>query len=742
MSKRKDIVYDLETFPNCFTCCVVFVNTRNPTPRVYEISDRKNDTDELIEFFRNAVRHGYRMVGFNNLNFDYPIIHYMIEKARTALSKNKPVNFTAKELYGVAQDLIDSMKGDRFGKTIKASEVVIPQLDLYKMWHFDNKAKATSLKTLEFNMRSDNIEDLPYPVGSYLTSEQMDVLIDYNKHDVMQTLKFYGYSEESIKLREDLTIQYGFDCTNFSDSKIGSELFIQSIEKESPGSCYTYTERGRKINQTKRDKIAIKDCLFPYIKLERAEFNAIHQWFKKQVITETKGVFSDIEEHLLGDVAQYAEMVVKKKRFKGKPTEVELRSFKQEHPMGWIVEEQLKATEYAFDAEGNHILEPVLDEFGNVDPKKKPKKKRINKVSYWGCWKISETLNVVIDGLRYDYGVGGLHASRHGIIEAPAGSILRTLDVASYYPNMAISNSIYPKHLGIKFCEIYKDLYEQRKSHPKGSAVNAALKLSLNSVYGNSNNEFSPLCDPAYTMSITCGGQLSLCMLIERLINECNATIVMCNTDGFEFIVSEELNPKADQIVKDWEKLTGLEMEGDTYAKMFIINVNNYISVTTKGKIKLKGIFEYADFTKLGWHKNHSAMVIAKAVEAYFVKGEDYEEFIRLHEDKFDFMLRTKVPRSSRLVLHSEEVDSPLQNNCRYYPVKTGGGRLVKIMPPLEDSLDKRRLGIDTEWDVKSCNDMTEFSWDDLNYDYYVSEAKKIVDAVETSKDFEVEMDV
>ena len=57
--------------------------------------------------------------------------------------------------------------------------------------------------------------------------------------------------------------------------------------------------------------IKIKDCLFDYYDFTRPEFIAIHEWFKKQIITETKGVFSDIEEHLLGDVAKYAEMVCK-----------------------------------------------------------------------------------------------------------------------------------------------------------------------------------------------------------------------------------------------------------------------------------------------------------------------------------------------------------------------------------------------------------------------------------------------
>lgn len=711
-TKRKDIVYDVETYPNIFTCCVVFADSAKAKPRVYEISDRKNDTDQLVEFLRNVVRNGYRMVGFNNLGFDYVILHHIIEKSRKAIKGQKALKLTAGELYKVAQEIIDSMKGnERFGKTVKESDIVIPQVDLYKIWHFDNKAKATSLKTLEFNMRSDNIEDLPFEVGQYLDDSEKDILIEYNKHDVIETLKFYRYSNEALKLREELTALYGFDCTNFNDTKIGKELFIRSIEKEKPGSCYIQTERGRKINQTKRDKIVIKDCLFPYIEFERPEFKAVHEWFKRQVITETKGVFSDLLEHQLGDVAKYAQMVVKKKKIsdpldkKNKryvPTEEHIASLRKEQPMGWIEEKELKSPKGA--------------------------------KSYYWCYNLAETLNVVINGFRFDYGVGGIHGAKRGIIKASEGKRFATYDVASYYPNMAIANNIYPEHLGLTFCKVYKDLYEQRKSQPKGSAANAALKLALNGVYGDSGNEFSPLYDPKYTMSITIGGQLTLCMLIEKVINKCNAEIIMCNTDGFEFIYPEEHTEEVKKLVSEWEKLTGLQMEGDEYETMWIRDVNNYISKTKSGKLKLKGAFEYAEFTKLGWYKNHSAMVIAKAAEAYFVRGEDAEEFIILHEDKYDFLLRTKVPRSSSLVLHKDGVDVQQQNNCRYYPAKSGG-KLIKLMPALEEGGEIRRLGIDTEWDVKTCNDISDFDWNDLNRDYFITEVRKLIDSVEGSQD-------
>lgn len=724
---RKDFIFDLETYPNLFSMTAVYCTGKGM--RVYEISDRKNEAEEILQFLRNCIAGGYRLVGFNNLGFDYPILHYIIQKAREAKKQDKPLKLTAKELYKQAQKIIDSMKEGGFGSSVKQDDIVIPQVDLYKIHHFDNKARATSLKVLEFNMRSDNIEDLPFPVGKVLNDEEKDIVLKYNQHDVMETLKFYRYSEENLKLREELTKLFGFDCTNFNDTKIGKQLFIDSLEKESPGCCYTITDRGRKINQTKRDRIVIKDCLFPYIKFNRPEFKALHEWFKKQVITETKGVFSDIEEHELGEVAKYAELVVKRKKLKTKPTEQDLIDFKKEHPLGWITEEELKATEYLFDAEGNHVMEYPVDEFGNEDMSKKPKKKRVPKKSYYGCWNVSETLNVVINGFRYDFGVGGIHGAKAGTHSSTENKVIKTYDVASYYPNMAISNQIYPKHLGKTFCKVYKDLYDLRKSHPKGSAANAALKLALNGTYGDSNNEFSPLYDPAYTMSITIGGQLSLCMIIERIIDEVNGEVLMANTDGFEFICNRSQQQQVDEIVNWWQNVTGLELEGDSYSKMFVRDVNNYISVTEKGKIKLKGAYEFADFDKIGWHKNQSAMVIAKAVKTHLIDGIDYEEFIKLHQDKYDFMLRTKVPRSSSLVLVNQDgTEEKLQNICRYYICKKGG-KLVKLMPALEEGGEVRMLGIDTDWNVKPCNNIKDFKWD-LDYDYYFSEAKKLIDAV------------
>jgi DNA polymerase elongation subunit (family B) len=291
------------------------------------------------------------------------------------------------------------------------------------------------------------------------------------------------------------------------------------------------------------------------------------------------------------------------------------------------------------------------------------------------------------------------------------------------YPNIAIANNVYPEHLSMRFCEIYKDVYEQRKSYPKGSAENAMLKLALNGVYGDSNNQFSPFYDPMYTMKITINGQLSLCLLVEKLLEIDGLKIVQVNTDGVTVALKRNTREEYDEVCVQWQKQVGLNLEFAEYDKMYIRDVNNYFAVYTDGKTKNKGAYEYKD---LGWHKNHSSLVIPMAAEAKMLHGKDILEFLMEHTEKFDFMLRTKVARNSRLVLVMDDgTEVEQQNICRYYPCKSGG-KLVKIMPPLEEGGEWRRLSIDSEWKVKPCNNMEDFVGD-IDYDYYVAEAEKLI---------------
>jgi len=716
----RDLINDIETYPNCFL--ISFLNTKDGKIKVFEMSPWKNDWKEFRTFAQNCANGFVRWVGFNNYYFDYPVIHFMLQNF-----KGEHDGLTlAKAAYEKAQRLIQAGKDEKFQQIIWDNNQLVPQVDLFRIHHFDNVARSTSLKVLEFNMRSETVEDLPFDYRKTLTNEEGRVLVSYNKHDLTETEKFYHKSLEMIRFREELSAKYDRNFLNHNDTKIGKDYFIMELEKAGV-KCYNFDDGSRAPNQTKRESIRIRDVIFSYIEFKRPEFNAVLSWLKRQEIRQTKGVFTDIEEHLLGDVAKYAEMDTKRIKFKTKPNEKEVKDFLKLHPLGWVEEQELKALETLKDSQGNPVKETYIDE---KTGKEKERVVKVPKMSYYGCFKIASSLNVVVNGFRLDFGQGGAHASLSStIVKADDYFKVEDADVSSFYPNMAISNKIYPMHLGETFCTIYKDVYVQRQSFKKGTSENAIMKLALNGVFGDSGSEFSPFFDSSFLLKITINGQLSLCLLAERLLEIPELEIIQVNTDGITVKYPRQHEELYYKICDDWQKHVKLELEYADYESMHIANVNNYIARYTNGKVKLKGAYVSDE---LGWHQNHSAKVIQMAAVAEMLEGVPVEEFIRNHKNKYDFLLRTKVPRSSSLVLLTplddeglEFEETKLQNICRYYACKEGG-KLVKVMPPLEGSTDFRRIGIDTDWNVKTCNNIEAFRWD-VDYNYYISEAQKLV---------------
>lgn len=66
------------------------------------------------------------------------------------------------------------------------------------------------------------------------------------------------------------------------------------------------------------------------------------------------------------------------------------------------------------------------------------------------------------------------------------------------------------------------------------------------------------------------------------------------------------------------------------------------------------------------------------------------------------------------------------QNTCRFYAC-TAGADLVKIMPALKDELEPRRISIGAGWGMWVCNNVKDFKREDLDYNYYIDAAEKLV---------------
>ena len=122
-----------------------------------------------------------------------------------------------------------------------------------------------------------------------------------------------------------------------------------------------------------------------------------------------------------------------------------------------------------------------------------------------------------------------------GVYESDDNYVIIDADVASLYPSIAVVNKLYPQHLGLEFCNVYESILKQRIEAKKAGnmTLSDGFKLSLNSVYGKSNDKYSFLLDPVYTMKTTLNGQLMLSMLAERLVIDIESIQkLQINTDG------------------------------------------------------------------------------------------------------------------------------------------------------------------------------------------------------------------
>lgn len=338
-------------------------------------------------------------------------------------------------------------------------------------------------------------------------------------------------------------------------------------------------------------------------------------------------------------------------------------------------------------------------------------------------------------GLEVTIALGGIHGCiTSGVYEPTEDEVIKDSDVKSFYPNLSIVNGIKPKHLGDSFLTVYKDIYEQRKVIPKKDPINYIFKIILNSAYGLSSEINSFFYDKKFTYTITINGQLSLLMLAEALtIGVPGIKILQMNTDGLTYVYKKKYEEKVQKICAWWEKLTKLELEHAFYSKMIIRDVNNYIAVDTKGNIKKKGLFE----TELFYHKNHSNLVIPKALEAYFLHGIPVETFITNFDNIFDFCAGVKKKANFELNLFKQlngvELVEPQQKVLRFIVSKPDEytGKLYK---QFNDGRKTDKVGIVASHLVKPLNKINTEHLDpklyNIDYSFYITECKKIIDVI------------
>ena len=601
-------VYDVEVFINIFH--VTILNTENNELHKFEVSDRKNQIQELVSFFLNNAVY---FVGYNNIHYDNPIINYCIKYFRTSKYDAETI---CKSIFNLSRTItsrednnLQLWKEYKYANNFKT-------LDLLTMLF--SQALRVSLKEMQVTMHFKNVEEFVTDWDKPLSPDRYDNMILYNINDVMSTNELLDRSKSLISLRLSIQKEYNINVLSKDGVGIGTEILKQK-----------------------------------YLQL-------------------TNKTWDDIKD---------------------------LRSPMDYIPLKDVILPQISYT--------TPILQSLLErlKMAVVSPGRKG---------------LEETF--ILDGTKISVGVGGIHSKNTPEIIIPKDDeLLLDTDAASLYPSLLIEYGFVPPHLGKEFLQVYSNIRTERleAKHNGNKDKNETLKLALNAVTGNYQNEYSWLYSPHAVMQVRMNGQLLLLKLAEMLI-AIGCRIIQYNTDGLFLICKKDKKEEYDKIIKEFEQFSRLTMETEEFKGLYQLAINDYFAVTKNGTIKEKGCFITS--TKLG--KGLTPKIIPKAVINFFINGTPIEETIKSCVDIRDFLMSEKTGKQWNV----EYMNMPQQRINRFY-ASTNGGYLWKWKT---DNITKQYQNMLAASGVTLLNKLDNLSTENrnINYRYYIYEAYKLLRAL------------
>ena len=267
------IIWDVECLSNCFL--VVLKNVNSGKKLTLEISERKNDKDQIIKIFTHPEM---LFVGMNSLDYDGCLMSYLIMNSHLAW------DVLCQELKKLSDGII---KEKKYYYKYKYANL-FKQIDLMRM-HF-SKDLRVSLKELQVSMNYPNVLemtidwDLPIPV------DRIDELIYYCDNDVESTFWVYERSLEDLKFRQEIQNEWGIECYSKDGMTIGVDILKEEFKR-----AFDWEEEDFKTMGTKRERIELKDVVLPFIKYDDPVLQDLLEKIKGDVLTEGKSFSYQVE---------------------------------------------------------------------------------------------------------------------------------------------------------------------------------------------------------------------------------------------------------------------------------------------------------------------------------------------------------------------------------------------------------------------------------------------------------------
>lgn len=628
-------VYDIEVFPNVFHCTVK--NTETGELHKFEISCRRNQLDELVEFF-HTVNTKYTFgdlyttdikldtnilfCGYNNLHYDNAIINYIIDCYN--IMKYKGYRDICRSVFNLSKVITTSSEDDNSAWRKWKYMICFDSFDILTML-YSNKLRV-GLKEIQVTMQYKNVQEFVADWQADLPENQIDSMIDYNINDVNSTEELLNRCKKDIDLRIAIEDEYGVRVLSKDGVNIGMKILTQKYLEKTGQTWWDIKDL-----RSPMSVIPLNSVILPFIKYDSPILTRVLNDMKSQIVSPGR-----------------------------------------------------KGYENKF----------------------------------------------VFEGLQYSVGVGGIHSvNKPEIIIPKEDEVLIDIDVASLYPSMLIEYEFYPKHLGPEFLEVYKQIKDERieAKHNGNKVKNETLKLALNGLSGNLQNEHNFCYSPFAVMQIRINGQLLLLMLAEKL-TQLGCRIVQANTDGLFVLLKKDVYSKVNNVCREWEQLTRLTLEEERFKAMYQYAINDYFAITEDDKVKEKGMF--ITTVKLG--KGLTPKIIPKAVINFFKNGVSVEETIKGCQDIRDFLMSEKTGKQ----WHVEYNNKEQQRTNRFY-ASTNGAYLWKWKEKDTNRFDisipcpteKQYQNMLTASGVTLLNYLDDKPIEErkINYRYYIMEAYKII---------------
>jgi len=376
--------------------------------------------------------------------------------------------------------------------------------------------------------------------------------------------------------------------------------------------------------------------------------------------------------------------------------------------------------------------------------------------------------NITFDNVLYVIGIGGIHSedSPRKIVKEE-GWRLCEIDEASMYPFEIIFNELHPLHIDkqkwlnlaantLVYPRIeYKKKYKETKEEYY-NILQYGLKIVINSgLFGLLNDLYSAIYCFETFLKVTVNNQLRILMLIERLPN-IKVHTLSANTDGVLVHYPWNKDDEVQDVVNQWKKdVKSYDMEFTDYEEFIQLNVNSYLAIGKDRKFtKSKKDFERKEDNKIGTRLNkaYKNNIVSILLYEYFFNNKlpeveiynqtnphDFCSYVKnssktkyyLAEDKFSYQFISQKTneryKRPKLIYHKGK-EKKADKFTRFFISTYHEDAKMLIGKATNDT-----LYIKDQY-VTECNNMKNFNFDLVNYEYYINETYKLIKDIQSEK--------